>query len=188
MIVKLRHLPNIITITRIVAILPLAWLMWHKEYKGALLIAFLAGLSDGLDGFLAKRYNWQGWLGGVLDPLADKFLMFACYLVFAIQGVIPWWLFVLIMARDLVIVGGATYYHFKVGKIAKATPTMLSKLNTAMQILLVLILLISYSRLLDLFVFHFPLILVVGVLTLASGIHYVWMGFSMAKKNELEEN
>ncbi len=185
--VYLKHLPNIITIARIVAILPLAWLMWHKDYKAALLIAFLAGLSDGLDGFLAKRYGWQGWLGGILDPLADKFLMFCCYTIFALQGIIPLWLFILVISRDVVIVAGASYYHFKIGKIEKATPTLISKLNTVMQILLILVLLLSYSDLINLFSIHQALILTVGLLTLTSGLHYVWMGIIMARHQNQEE-
>jgi len=186
MSLKLRHLPNIITIARIVAILPLAWLMWHKDYKSALVIAFLAGLSDGLDGYLAKKYGWQGWLGGILDPLADKFLMFCCYTIFALQGIIPLWLFVMVILRDVVIVSGASFYHFKIGKIEKATPTLVSKLNTVMQIMLILVLLLSYSQWVNLFSIHQPLIVLVGLLTLISGLHYVWMGLSMAKKQNLE--
>ena len=95
----LRFLPNVITIGRMVAVLPLMWLMWQESYLGALIIAVIAGISDGLDGFLAKRYGWQGWLGGVLDPLADKFMMLGCYTVFWLQGVVPWWLYLLIIGR-----------------------------------------------------------------------------------------
>lgn len=184
---KLKYLPNIITIARILAIFPLAWLMWHKEYKVALLVAFFAGISDGLDGFLAKKFNWQGWLGGVLDPLADKFLMFSCYAVFALQGIIPAWLFLMVVLRDVVIVAGVTYYHFKVGKIEKANPTWASKVNTALQILLILVLLLSYSGMYDFFVIHQPLIWAVGVLTLITGLQYVWLGFSMINKNKQQE-
>lgn len=177
----LKYLPNLITIARIVAILPLAWLMWHKDYKSALLIAFLAGISDGVDGYLAKKYNWQGWLGGVLDPLADKFLMLCCYSIFAWQQIIPMWLFLAVILRDVIIVFGATYYHFKVGKIKKAMPTLLSKINTALQILLVLVLLLSYSGLVNLFLSHQALIFLVGLFTVASGIHYIYMGFAMKR-------
>jgi len=169
----LKYIPNLITILRMAMMLPLVWLMWHKEYKGALLVALIAGASDGLDGFLAKRYNWQGWLGGVLDPLADKLMMLCCYTVFALQTLIPWWLLVLVVGRDLVIIAGATYYHFWVGKLAKATPTMLSKINTALQILLILVLLLSLSGWLALSVLHTPLICLVGLFTLLSGIHYI---------------
>ncbi len=184
---KLKYLPNVITIGRIIAIFPLAWLMWHKEYKAALLVAFIAGVSDGLDGFLAKKFNWQGWLGGILDPLADKFLMFCCYAVFAFQGVIPMWLFALVVMRDVVIVAGVSYYHFKIGKIEKAAPTWASKINTALQILLILVLLFSYSGIFDLYKFHQPLIWSVAILTVFTGLHYVWMGVSMIQQQKQKE-
>lgn len=184
---KLKHLPNLITIGRIIAIFPLAWLMWHKEYKAALLLAFIAGISDGLDGFLAKKFNWQGWLGGILDPLADKFLMFSCYAVFALQSVIPMWLFVLVVMRDVIIVAGVSYYHFKIGKIEKAAPTWASKINTVLQILLILVLLLSFSGLADLFILHQPLIWTVGVMTVFTGFQYVWMGVSMIQQQKQNE-
>ncbi len=185
----LKYLPNIITIARMIALLPLVWLMWHKQYTSALLLAFVAGLSDGLDGFLAKRYNWQGWLGGVLDPLADKLMMLCCYSVFMLQGVLPLWLFLLVVGRDVLIVLGASYYHFKIGKIQQATPTLLSKANTVLQILLILVLLLTLAQWLDLSAYHELLFLVVGVFTALSGAHYVWLGLSMAKqKNSMELN
>lgn len=178
----LRYIPNMITIARMLALLPLVWLMWHKDYKGALLVAVMAGASDGLDGFLAKKYNWQGWLGGILDPLADKLMMLCCYSVFVLQGVIPVWLYCLVVARDVVIVLGASYYHFRVGKIKQAQPTFISKSNTVLQILLILVLLISLSGLWGLTVIHWPLMLAVAVFTGLSGLHYVWLGFNMASR------
>lgn len=187
MIDKLRFLPNIITIARILAIFPLVWLMWQKDYKAALIVAFVAGISDGLDGYLAKKFHWQGWLGGVLDPLADKFLMFSCYAVFAFQGVIPVWLFALVVMRDVMIVTGVTYYHFKVGKIEEATPTWASKINTVLQILLILVLLLSYSELFDLYQYHQPLMWLVGGFTLFTGFQYVWMGLSMIHQKKQKE-
>ena len=177
-----RYIPNIITIGRMVALLPLVWLMWHKEYKGALLVALIAGASDGLDGFLAKKYNWQGWLGGVLDPLADKLMMLCCYSVFVLQGVIPLWLYLLVVGRDVMIVAGASYYHFRIGKLEEATPTFISKTNTALQILLILVLLVSFSGWLDLSDFHQVLIYLVAVFSVWSGLDYVWMGISMSKR------
>jgi len=184
MTVYLKYLPNTITICRIVALIPLVWLMWHKDYKMALVVAFFAGLSDGLDGYLAKKYNWQGWLGGILDPLADKLMMFSCYTVFVIQDVIPWWLYLLIVSRDVVIIAGASYYHFRIGKIKKAMPTLVSKLNTVLQILLILVLLLSYSEIYDLLAASQVLMYAVGFLTLISGLHYVWVGLRMSKAHK----
>jgi len=183
----LKYIPNVITIARMVALLPLVWLMWHKEYKGALLVAMVAGASDGLDGFLAKKYNWQGWLGGILDPLADKLMMLCCYSVFVLQGVIPMWLFLMVVARDVVIVAGASYYHFCVGKIKQAQPSFISKANTVIQILLIVVLLVSLSGWWNLSVFHWPLMLSVAVFTALSGLHYVWLGFTMASQVKIQQ-
>lgn len=184
-----KHIPNLITITRMFALLPLVWLMWHKEYKSALLVAVIAGASDGLDGFLAKKYNWQGWLGGILDPLADKLMMLCCYSVFVLQGVIPAWLYLMVVARDVIIVTGASYYHFRIGKIEHAQPSFISKANTALQILLILVLLISLSGLWGLSTLYWPLMMAVAIFTGLSGLHYIWLGFSMAaqvKKTQKE--
>ncbi|VAW44705.1 CDP-diacylglycerol--glycerol-3-phosphate 3-phosphatidyltransferase [hydrothermal vent metagenome] len=177
-----KYIPNMITIARMVALLPLVWLMWHKEYKSALLVAVIAGASDGLDGFLAKKYNWQGWLGGILDPLADKLMMLCGYSVFVLQGVIPLWLYLMVVIRDVIIVAGASYYHFRIGKIEQAQPSLISKTNTALQILLLLVLLISLSGWWNLNTFHWPLMLAVAVFTGLSGLHYIWLGFSMANR------
>lgn len=183
----LKYIPNVITIARMMALLPLVWLMWHKEYKGALLVALLAGASDGLDGFLAKKYNWQGWLGGILDPLADKLMMLCCYSVFVLQDILPMWLFVLVVGRDVLIVAGATYYHFWIGKITQATPTLISKTNTVLQILLILVLLISLSGYINLTYLHQPLVTLVAVFTLLSGAHYVWLGLNMSKQDKVKQ-
>ncbi len=180
MTVYLKYLPNVITITRMIALLPLMWLMWHKAYMSALILALLAGLSDGLDGFLAKKFSWQGWLGGVLDPLADKLMMLCCYSVLMLQGVLPLWLFLLVVGRDVVIVLGATYYHFRIGKIEQATPTLLSKTNTVLQIVLILALLLSLAEIVNWTAYHPMMFVVVGVFTFLSGVHYIWLGMKMS--------
>lgn len=182
----LRQIPNAITIGRMIALIPLVWLMWHKQYKGALIVALIAGASDGLDGFLAKKYRWQGRLGSILDPLADKLMMLCCFSVFVLQSVIPWWFYGIIVIRDVVIVAGTTYYNFKIGRLSEAKPSLVSKLNTAMQILLILVLLITMSTWYDLSYFHWPLIYSVAALSMISGIHYVWLGLSMAKNQKLK--
>ena len=85
----LRHLPNAITIARMLSLIPLVWLMLQKHYTGALILALLAGASDGVDGFLAKRFGWEGRLGSILDPLADKLMMLCCFSVFVYQQHFP---------------------------------------------------------------------------------------------------
>lgn len=178
----LRHIPNAITIGRMLSLIPLAWLMLQKQYTGALILALLAGASDGVDGFLAKRFGWEGRLGSILDPLADKLMMLCCFSVFVYQAHFPLWLFILIVGRDVVIILGTSYVNFFVGRLKVATPTLISKCNTAFQIILILTLLVTLSGLYDLSRLNAGLIVLVAVFTVVSGIHYVWLGFQIKKQ------
>ena len=170
----LSYLPNAITIGRILAMIPLVWFMLEKQYEYAFYIAIAAGFSDMLDGFLAKTFGWEGWLGGVLDPLADKFMMLCCFLVFAVQGIIPNWVLILVLARDIIIITGATFYHFAIIKVDKAKPSLLSKFNTAIQILLIVVLLSHYSVYQFNQIFIDALIYLVTFFTVSSGLHYIY--------------
>ena len=89
---KWRDLPNLISVFRIVLVVPIEYLLLQQHYVSAMILFFLAGISDGLDGFLAKRFNWTSRLGSVLDPLADKLLLVCTYLVLGWLGHLPWWL------------------------------------------------------------------------------------------------
>ena len=144
----LRHLPNLITLLRMLLVVPLCWLIADGLYGGALVIAAIAGLSDAVDGFLAKRYGWQSWLGGILDPIADKLLLMAAFLWLAFAGDVPGWLAALVIGRDLVIVGGAVAYYYLIGHF-DAAPSRLSKLTTLVQIVFVLADLLRLSHLIE---------------------------------------
>lgn len=132
-----RDIPNAITVFRLMLVPPVAMLILSDRYLPALIVFFIAGLSDGVDGFLAKRYGWSSDLGGFLDPLADKLLMVSTVLALTINGLIPVWLTSLIVLRDVVIVAGATCYRLLIGPF-QAAPTLASKLNTGVLIILVL--------------------------------------------------
>ena len=132
---KLKDLPNLISILRLIAVVPVGYLLLAGQYGAALVLFALAGLSDGLDGFLAKRFGWQSRLGGILDPLADKALLITCFLVLGWQGLVPFWLVVAVILRDLIIVSGALIYHWGIEAI-EASPTLASKFNTALQLIL----------------------------------------------------
>lgn len=169
----LRHLPNLITVLRMALVVPLCWLIANEWYEGALAIAAIAGLSDAVDGFIAKRYGWQSWLGGILDPIADKLLLTAAFLSLAVAADLPMWLVALVIGRDLVIVVGATAYYTLIGRF-DAEPSRLSKLTTLVQILFVLGELLRLSHLLDVpESVRNACIAITAALTVASGVHYV---------------
>lgn len=131
----LKYLPNIITIARIISVVPVAWLLWNAHYQAALVLLILAGLSDGLDGYLARRYQWFTRLGALLDPVADKLFIVTIMLVFGFKGFLPWWIVLLIFGRDLLIIGGAVVYRWVTGAL-EMKPLFISKVNTALQLLL----------------------------------------------------
>lgn len=130
-----RDLPNLLTVARMLLVGPLVYLLLQQAYAAALTLAIVAGVSDWLDGALARRYRWQSRFGGVLDPLADKLLMVAVYATLAWLDHLPAWLFVLVVLRDVVIISGGTIYHYRIAKV-EPQPTRLSKFNTLCQILL----------------------------------------------------
>lgn len=169
----LRHIPNLLTVLRCVLTVPLAVTLAERQYPAALAIFVIAGASDGLDGYLAKRFGWQSRFGAILDPLADKLLLLIGFGVLTWSGVLPLWLFVLVLGRDLVIVSGALLYHRLFGPYPMQ-PTLLSKANTLLQILLLGLVLFTLG------VMPMPAsVLAVGmaliaITTLVSGLDYVW--------------
>ncbi len=130
------NLPNTITVLRILLVPLLVYLLVHGEYRRAVWVLLAAGASDALDGFLARRLNMRTELGAALDPLADKLLMVASVVALAWVRLLPWWLAVVIVGRDLVIVGGAAAYFLYAGGI-EMKPSVPSKLNTVVQICLI---------------------------------------------------
>ncbi len=169
---NLRQLPNLITGARMLLVLPLMWSLRSLDFRTALAIALIAGASDALDGWLAKRFDWQTRLGGLLDPVADKLLLNGSFVGLWLADACPAWLVALVIGRDVVIVCGAVAYNAFVGPV-EGNPTLLSKATTVVQIALVLSLLVGLT--------WQPLpgsVLVAGVwlaaaLTFASGIDYV---------------
>jgi cardiolipin synthase len=132
-----RDIPNLICVIRIILVLPVVLLILNEMYLWAMAVFMLAGVSDGVDGYLAKHNNWQSRLGSILDPLADKLLLVSTYITLTWMGLIPLWLLMVVLARDIIIVIGAYVYHRFIGEF-KMAPSLISKLNTVMQILLVM--------------------------------------------------
>lgn len=171
---KREDIPNLISILRVFLSIPVVWMLLEQRFDIALVLFAIAGISDGLDGFLAKHYGWQSRLGALLDPLADKVLLVSSYFALALLGLLPVWLMLLVILRDLVIVTGALVYNFRVREL-EAEPSLISKFNTLAQILLVLAVVVDKGM------FTLPAALVEGMVwlvcitTVASGAHYVWV-------------
>ena len=132
-VISASSIPNILSVIRILMVLPTSWLLWQHRYVEAFVLVVIAGASDGLDGYLARRFNWRSRLGEILDPLADKFLVAAMFIIFTLQGYVPLWVPLIVLGRDLVILGGAGVYRLLFGEL-EINPTFVSKANTAMQL------------------------------------------------------
>jgi cardiolipin synthase len=163
--------PNVITFARLCAVPLAVWLVMQREIAEAFFLFVAAGLSDAIDGWLARRGAGSA-LGAVLDPVADKALLVSMYVTLAAVNVLPSWLAILVVFRDLVIVGGVRVLAV-LGLSVPIRPLFISKLNTALQILLVAVALlfegfgIALPRLLA------ALTWAVAASTLASGAAYV---------------
>jgi cardiolipin synthase (CMP-forming) len=128
-------LPNLITIARILVVPLTIWLIVTGQYALAFLAFLAAGVSDGIDGFIARRFGLRTELGAYLDPLADKLLLVSIYLALGIRDQMPAWLVILVASRDVLIVG-AVILSWLLKKPVELRPSMVSKVNTAGQIVL----------------------------------------------------
>ncbi len=129
----LRLIPNALTLLRLLLALPVGWLILSEQFVPALAVGFIAGLTDAVDGWLARRLNAYSRFGAALDPVADKTLMFVVFISLAIVGLVPWLVAAVVVVRDLVILAGASAYHGLIDEL-ELEPTALSKSNTFVQI------------------------------------------------------
>lgn len=134
-----RQIPNILTTLRLLLAVPIALLITQQQFSAVLWLAFVAGVSDGLDGWLARKWHCQSRYGAVVDPLSDKAMLVGAYLSFAVIGLIPWWLAWLVLGRDVLIVVGALAYHGLFGRYEMA-PSIWGKASTLVQISFALLL------------------------------------------------
>jgi cardiolipin synthase len=133
----LRHVPNILSTIRILLVLPIALTLVHAEFAVTLWLFAAAAASDGADGFLAKRFGWQSPLGAILDPIADKLLLATVFVTLGFLGLVPFWLMIAAVARDVIIVCGALVYRYWFGPLT-VRPSAISKLNTLCQVVFIL--------------------------------------------------
>lgn len=170
----LKNIPNALTIFRLVLIAPFLIFLYHQAYEAAFYLYLLAGFTDGLDGWLARYCNWQSPLGSFIDPLADKLLIASSFISLALIGSLPWWIVILVFMRDLTISLGVVAWYRFVQREIDFKPTILSKINTTLQLVLVTMCLFQLAF------FTFPpyyiqtLIILTAVTTSLTYINYVW--------------
>jgi cardiolipin synthase len=168
------NLPNILTLTRVLMIPFFVIFIMDKHFGWALITFVIAGITDGVDGLIARITHQRTELGAYLDPIADKLLLFSAFITLAIIEVIPSWLVVIVITRDVIILVGflvmiLTNYHPKIN------PSLLSKITTVFQILtIVLVLLTGYYPVFK----QLSIMAVYGtaVMTVLSGSHYIYIG------------
>ena len=169
---KWRYLPNMITSLRLLVIFPFLYFILEGQYAVAFWIFIVASISDGLDGYLARRFQWQSHFGAFCDPLADKLLVVSTYIALTCNHHLPLWFTVLMVARDVVIILGALAWY-RVFKSIDFKPTFISKANTVFQLMLIIVILfeLAFGGLPFMLVEH--LILMTTLTTAFSFIDYV---------------
>jgi cardiolipin synthase (CMP-forming) len=171
------NLPNFLTLIRIVAIPFFLVLLASHLYLDALLVFILGGVTDALDGFLARRMNQKTSLGAILDPIADKLLLMSSFIMLGMMGGLPLWLVVLVVSRDAVILIGYVTISFLADEAPEVQPTMSGKLSTAFQLLTIVVVLamLADSRLLEPWMDD-ALIYITATATVISGVQYLYRG------------
>ncbi len=137
-------LPNALSIIRIILTVPIVIALLKEQYLLALIVFLLAGVTDALDGWIAKQFSFQSRLGSILDPIADKILLTSSFITLYLIGIMPFWLLMVIFIRDVIIIAGALGYFLGEieGNNELLEPSLISKFNTVLQISLVLFLLL----------------------------------------------
>jgi cardiolipin synthase (CMP-forming) len=166
------NIPNLITVMRILLVPVTVWLMLSGEFLYAFFAFIAAGISDGVDGYLARRFNWQTEIGAYLDALADKALLVSIYVVLGVMQFIPLLLVILVAARDIMIVGAVILSRLLQAPIT-IRPLWISKVNTVCQILFAGLLLLFLGLGWDISVLIVPGGLVVAVFTIGSLVFYI---------------
>jgi cardiolipin synthase len=172
----LRNIPNILTAFRLAASPALVALLWRGHDCAALIVFAVAGLTDALDGYLAKRFNLQTRFGRYMDPAADKLLMLTSFLALTVLGVTPVWLTALVITRDVAIVLGIGLARLWALPV-RATPSLLGKASTAVQVVYVGLMLLLLTFDINARVLTNFAEIAVAFFTLASGLGYaqIWL-------------
>lgn len=170
------YMPNLLTLARIAMVPWLIVLLQQQDFFWSLLVFIAAGISDGLDGYIAKKYNAITKLGILLDPLADKALLVSSYVMLAIMQIIPFWLVVVVVFRDIVIIVGYLLMEIFFDSVT-IKPLIVSKFNTAVQITFVVMVLVSLAWKLEMSTLINFISYLVFITSVVSGAAYVSIWF-----------
>lgn len=167
-----RWVPNILSVLRLALVPVVLWHIWWDQAATAFVLCVIAGVTDGLDGWIARHFHATSRLGAMLDPLADKALMIGVYAALALKGWVPLWLVALVVVRDLSIVGVVALSH-ALGRPEPMRPLMISRFNTVTQIVLAAWLLASRGFAIQDGTIGQLLVYVVALTTLVSAVAYL---------------
>ena len=167
------NIPNLITLGRVMLVPVVFWLMLAGEAKSAFILFVVAGVSDAVDGYLAKRFGWTTELGAYLDPLADKLLIVCIFVALGFRGQLPTWLVIAVVTRDVLIVAGIMLAWLLEHPV-RIKPMVVSKANTFAQLVLASVVLADAGFELGLEAWRHVLVCIAGALTFASLAAYMW--------------
>jgi cardiolipin synthase len=180
------NLPNFLTLTRIIILPFFAASLIYSEYGYALALFIGAAITDLLDGYIARITHQITYFGRILDPVADKFFLITSFILMAAYGLLPKWLTIIVISRDLIVVTGCVILYFVTNSL-KVEPSFLGKTTSACQFILIGLVLLAFNingRLSVSVIFFY----IVAVLTAASGIQYVYTGLKIANPDNSQQS
>lgn len=166
------NIPNFISLGRVISAPVTFWLLLSGESRAAFFVFLCAGISDAVDGYLAKRFGWRTKLGAYLDPLADKLLIVSIFIALATREELPLWLVIAVVSRDILIVA-AVLLSWLMDHPVRVKPLLVSKLNTVAQIVLACTVLADNGFSLGLATVRLALVWITGILTFVSLAAYL---------------
>lgn len=169
----MKHIPNILTLVRLILVIPVNYFLYYQNFYLVLILFSISAITDWIDGYLARLFQIESRFGSILDPVADKLLLLSTFIFLGWFELLPFWLIVVAVVRDIIIVTGAITYHYVFGKY-HPSPLLSSKINTALQLAVVVLTLVMQLVNVPVFgVIQLILIYSVLVTSIASCSQYV---------------
>ncbi len=173
----MKLIPNLLSASRLVLSPYVYWLLWHRQYAIAFAVCFYAGISDALDGLLARRLGAASRVGAYLDPVADKIFLGGAFLTLAIDGKLELWFAILVLSRDvLILLFAASAFAFT--SLRDFPPSAWGKLSTSAQIAFMLVVLLQLNGI-PVGPVYTAMLWLSAILTAWSALHYAWIGYRM---------